>query len=69
MGDLVARASGDAWFGSIPYVTQRLADLQQRHADAQAGLDWALLDATEHERLAVERAKTALAQSNTRTAG
>lgn len=32
------------WLGSMPYVEQRLRDLQQRHDDAQARLDAALRD-------------------------
>jgi len=40
----VARANGQAWFGCMPYVEERLKELQARHDDAQGRLDSALRD-------------------------
>jgi hypothetical protein len=42
------------WFGSMPEVEQRIADLQQQRDAAQAQLDEALLDDNERERRAAE---------------
>jgi hypothetical protein len=40
--DAVARANGDAWYGTLPVVEQRLAELTARRDDAQTRLDAAL---------------------------
>jgi hypothetical protein len=37
--DAVARAHGEAWLGTLPYVEQRLAELQRRRDDTQARLN------------------------------
>jgi hypothetical protein len=40
----MARANGEAWLGCLPYVEDRLKELQARHDDAQGRLDAALRD-------------------------
>jgi hypothetical protein len=42
--DPAARARGDAWLGSLPYVEHRLSELVTRRDDTQARLDAALHD-------------------------
>jgi hypothetical protein len=42
--DLVARAQGEAWFGSLPEVEPRLAELRRRRDEAQQRLNDALRD-------------------------
>jgi len=41
--DAVARADGEAWFGTLPSAEWRLKELQARHDDAKCRLDEALL--------------------------
>lgn len=54
--DQVARANGDAWLGTLPEVEERLKRLQQRHDDATARLNDALLDDEDRARRQQERA-------------
>ncbi len=42
--DPVARAQGDAWYGSLPEVEHRLRDLEARAADARLRLRFVLAD-------------------------
>jgi hypothetical protein len=42
--DLIDRANGGAWLGSLPYVEQRLRDLQKQRDQEQARLNDALRD-------------------------
>jgi hypothetical protein len=42
--DLVSRAQGDAWYGTLPTVERRLKELIAKRDDAQTRLDRALAD-------------------------
>ena len=53
------------WFGSLPQVERRIADLKKQRAEAEARLDNALLDDAERERRAAEN-KAHIAAENAR---
>ncbi len=49
-----AGSPGVAWLGSLPEVERRITKWNKERAEAQAQLDWALLDDDEREQLAAE---------------